>query len=94
MVNSDFISILIWKLFHVQLKSLGPTDECKTSNSCKFISLVLNQSNPTHGMEMHIYKQTHQFCKGITWKVGDTIDINFWLENWCCGKSLAEMFDV
>jgi len=41
-----------------------------------------------------ILKNRHQFRKGVRWKVGNGININFWLDNWCADDSLANLLKV
>ena len=41
-----------------------------------------------------ILKNRHHFRKGVWWKVGNGLNINFWLDNWCANNSLANLLQV
>ena len=41
-----------------------------------------------------ILKNRHQFRKGVRWKVGNGLNINFWPDNWCVNDSLAHLLQV
>ena len=41
-----------------------------------------------------ILKNRSVFRKGIRWKVGSGMNINFWLDNWCANDSLLSMLGI
>jgi len=41
-----------------------------------------------------ILRNHQQFRKGLRWKVGNGLNINFWLDNWRANDSLANLLKV
>ena len=90
-VNSAFLSKLTWKLFYGQSLWVEQI-QAKYQLDASFFAIQ------PKNMDSWVWKCTHKnrlpFRKGVRWKVGNGLNINFWLDNWCVDDSLANLLQV
>ena len=90
-VNSVFLSKLTWKLFYCQ--SLW-VEQMQAKYQLDENFFAIQPKNMDSWVWKCILKNRHHFRKGVRWKVGNGLNINFWLDNWCANNSLANLLQV
>jgi len=90
-VNSAFLGKLIWKLFHGQ--SLW-VDQKKAKYSVDDFFFEVECAKCDSWAWKCIFRNRHQFRKGIRWKVVDGTKIHFWLDNWCANENLISLLNI
>jgi len=90
-VNSAFLSKLTWKLFHDQGLWV---EQIRTKYQIDANFFALKAKKYDFWAWKCILNNWQQFRKGVGRKVGNWVNINFWVDNWCANDSLANLLNI
>ena len=90
-VNSAFLSKLTWKLFYHQGLWV---DQMQVKHQLDEFFFAIKPKKMDFWVWKCLLKIRQQFRKIVWWKVGNGLNINFWLDNWCANDSLANLLQV
>ena len=90
-VGSAFLSKLSWKLFNDQGLWV---DQMQAKYHLDEHFFTINPKPLDSWVWRCILRYRKQFRKGLRWKVGNGLNINFWLDHWCTNVRLASLHNI